>query len=267
MNYQGFDAYEKSINRKGPTTVFIAKVDGVDFIIVQGKNPGFKGEKLPGGKLKAPLNHKNAEVLRKVFPFTAPSSVLGNERSFGVGDRLGIATPGHIKVFEKYDACPVFAQQSIRELKLTNRSYEEVFDAASFSVFREGFKKPWGADGDHLKTEKDIKYALSLGFTMITLDCSEHIKNDVTSENALPLPKQVAEKYLGKEFDVGEGLRLTFTEEELKKMAAVYGEAIAFATAIYKKFFGKSKGKVDSWRGVHTFCTPSRASFRAGLLI
>ena len=93
MDYQGFDTYEKSINKNGSSTVFMVKEGGVDFIVVQGKNPGFEGENLPGDMLKAPLNHKNAEVLRKEFPFTAPSRVLGKERSFGVGDRLGIATP------------------------------------------------------------------------------------------------------------------------------------------------------------------------------
>ena len=257
MDYQGFDAYEKSINRKGPCTVFMAKEGGVDFIVVQGKNPGFKGEKLPGGKLKVPLNHKNADVLRKAFPFTAPSRVLGQERSFGVGDRLGIATPGHIRLFEKYDAYPVFAQQSIRELTLTNRTFEDVMDAASFAVFRDGFKKAWGADGDHLKTIKDVKYALSLGFTMITLDCSEHINNDVTDENAPALPKNYADKYLGKEFDIGEGVRLSFTEAELKKIVAVYGNAITFAVEIYNKFFRKGKYRADFEISIDETSTPT----------
>ena len=257
MEYLGFDAYEKSVNKKGPCTVFMAKEGEADIIVVQGKNPGFKGEKLPGGKFKAQLNHKNAEVLRKYFPFTSPAQVLGKERSFGVGDRLGIAAPGHIRLFEKYDAYPVFAQQSIRELTLTNRTFEDVLDAASFAVFRDGFKKAWGADGDHLKTEKDVKYALSLGFTMITLDCSEHIKNDVTDENAPPLSKSYADKYLGKEFDIGEGVRLSFTEGELKKIAAVYGNAITFAIGIYNKFFKKGKYKADFEISIDETSTPT----------
>ena len=257
MEFLGFNAYEKSINKKGTCTVFMASDGGADFIIVQGKNPGFKGEKLPGGKLKAPLNHKNAVVLRKVFPFTAPSRVLGQERSFGVGDRLGIATPGHIRLFEKYDAYPVFAQQSVRELNLTSRTFEDVMDAASFAVFRDGFRKGWGADGDHLKTEKDVKYALSLGFTMITLDCSEHIKNDVTDENAPALPKNFTDKYLGKEFDIGEGVRLSFTEAELRKIVAIYGNAITFAIGIFNKFFKKGKYNADFEVSIDETLTPT----------
>jgi hypothetical protein len=257
MDYQGFDAFEHSINKKGPSTVFMARDGGETVIIASGKNPGFKGTKLPGNKLKAPLIHKNAEVLRKLFPFTAPSRVLKEERSFGVGDRLGIACPGHIKVFEKYDAFPVLAQQSIRELNLTNRTYEDVLDAATFAVFREGFKKHWGADGDHLKTPKDIKYALGLGFTMITLDCSDHIKTDVTDENAPALPKNYTDKYLGKQFDIGEGVSLSFTEAELKKIAAVYGGAIAFAVEMYNKFLKKGKYNADFEISIDETSTPT----------
>jgi hypothetical protein len=256
MDYLGFNAYEKSINKKGPATVFMAKDGDETVIIVQGKNPGFKGTKLPDGNIKAPLNHKNAEILRKLFPFTAPSPVLKKDRSFGVGDRLGIAAPGHIKVFEKYDAYPVFAQQSIRELNLTNRTYEDVLDAVSFAVFRDGFKKEWGADGDHLKTVKDVKYALSLGFSMITLDCSDHIK-DVTKETAPPLPKNYADKYLGKTFDIGEKVSVSFSEEELKQIAAIYGEAIEFAVEMYNKFLKKGKYKADFEISIDETSTPT----------
>jgi tagaturonate epimerase len=255
MQYLGFDVYEKSINKSGcekPVEVFMAKeklpVNPKDFLIVNlnnGKNPGFIGENITDDIIKAPLLHKNAEVLRKLFPFTAPSRVLGKERSFGLGDRLGIAAPGHIRLFEKYDAYPVFAQQSIRELTLTNRSYEDVLDAATFAVFREGFKKEWGADGDHLKTANDVKYALSLGFTMITLDCSDHIRNDINAANAPVPPKKIAQKYIGKQFDIGEGITLTFTEEELKIIYGIYGKAISFAVDMYKRFFKHGKYNAD----------------------
>ena len=257
MIFLGFDVYEKSINKTGSSTVFLAKDGDKDFIIVQGKNPGFKGERLDGGKLKAPLNHKNAKALRKAFPFTAPSPVLGNDRSFGTGDRLGIAAAGHLCLFEKYDAYPVLAQQSIRELTLTSRSYEDVLDAASFAVFKYGFKKAWGADGDHLKTAKDVKHALSLGFTMITLDCSDHINNNVTDGNTAPLPKALAEKYLGREFDIGEGIKILFTEAELKKTIVIYGKAIAFAGDVHKKLFKKVKEKADLEISIDETSTPT----------
>jgi len=267
MRYLGFEVYEKSINKSGgdkPIEVFMAKEklleNPKDFLIVNlnnGKNPGFIGENITGDMIKAPLSHNNAEALRKILPFTAPSRVLGKERSFGLGDRLGIATPGHIKLFERFDAYPVFAQQSIRELTLTNRSYEDVLDAATFAVFREGFKKEWGADADHLKTADDIKYALSLGFTMITLDCSDHIRNDINAANAPVPPKKIVQKYIGKQFDIGEGITIIFTEEELKIIYGIYGKAVAFAVDMYKRFFKHCKYNADFEISINETSTPT----------
>jgi hypothetical protein len=260
MDYLGFNAYEKSINKAGSSTVFMAKDGDEDVIIAlsgDGEKPGFTGQDLGGGKLRAPLNHENAGVLRKLFPFTAPSRVLRKDRSFGVGDRLGTAGPGHIKVFERYDAYPVFAQQSIRELNLTGRTYEDVLDSVSFAVFREGFKKAWGADGDHLKTVKDVEYALSLGFTMITLDCSDHIKNNVTEQNAPPLPASLKDKYLGRQFDVGEGQVLSFTEGELRQITGIYGGAINFAVDMYNRFLKGGKYGADFEMSIDETSTPT----------
>ena len=257
MSNLKFTVYEKSINKEGRTTVFMIREGDEDFLIVQGINPGFEGAVSPEDMFKAPLNHSNAQALRKLFPFTAPSQVLSKERSFGVGDRLGIASPGHIRLFRKYDAYPILAQQSIRELTLTKRTYEDVLDAATFAVFREGFKKGWGADGDHLKTPKDIEYALSLGFTMITLDCSEHIKGNISDENAPALPPVYAEKYLNKSFDIGEDTTLRFTEEELKKIVAIYGDAINFATEMYNKYFKQGKHQADFEISIDETATPT----------
>ncbi|MHC6201713.1 tagaturonate epimerase family protein [Breznakiellaceae bacterium SP9] len=241
MDYLGCEAYEKSINTFGSDLVFMARFGDDDFIVAKGIYV-FKGEELDDGKIKAPLTHENAEILRKLFPHTAPSRVLRKDRSFGVGDRLGIAIFGHIKLFEEYDAYPIFAQQSIRELTLTNRSYEDVLDAVSFAVFREGFRKEWGADGDHLKTARDVENALSLGYSMITLDCSEHIK---PAASAAAIPSSYTGKYLGKRFEIGEGITLGFTEAELRDCIAIYGEAIDFAADMYKRFLGDGKYRAD----------------------
>jgi hypothetical protein len=260
MSYLGFDEYEKSINKIGEGVVFLAKATAKagdeDFIVARGV-PGFKGEDLGDGRIKAPLNHENAETLRKLLPFTAPSRVLTKDRSFGVGDRLGIAAPGHIRIFERYDAYPVFAQQSIRELNLTNRTYEDVLDAVTFAVFREGFKKAWGADGDHLKTVKDVEYALSLGFSMITLDCSDHIKTDINDANAPALPGNYAAKYLDRQFDIGEGQVLEFTGDELRKIVGVYGEAIGFAVDMYNRFLKDGKYAADFEISIDETATPT----------
>jgi tagaturonate epimerase len=252
MQYFGFETFENSINQINSTVVFMANENGQTVIIIAGKNTdaylsadgilGFNAVDLGGGVYKAALTHKNACALRKLFPFTAPVCGLKNPISFGLGDRLGIATPGHIDLFKNKDIFPVFAQQSIRELNLTNRTYEDVLDAVSFAVFREGYKKGFGADGDHLKTVKDIEYALSLNFTMITLDCSEHIKNEKTNDFALP--EHYKKKYIDKNFNI-EGTSIVFSEDALKECVAIYGEAINFIKEIFNKFFSKDKKRAD----------------------
>ncbi len=257
--------FEKSVRVKDGVRIFMAEIDGETAILTEG-DAGFTGEKkvIDGKEMTVcPLNHENACVLRSLFPFTAPTRVLGKERSFGVGDRLGIATPGHIAVFEKYDAYPVLAQQSMRELTLTNRTYEDVLDCASFTVYRDGFEKGFGADGDHLKKAEDVRYALDLGFTMITLDCSDHIDNDAASLS----DAEVAEKYeknaelegiyLGKSFDVDEGITISFTEEELRRIVLVYGKAIDFAVSIYEEFFKDGKYNSDFEISIDETLTPT----------
>ena len=55
-------------------------------------------------------------------------TVLGLTPSFGFGDRLGLATPGHAAALKRTGSGipPIFAQQSIREMARTNRQPTEV---------------------------------------------------------------------------------------------------------------------------------------------
>lgn len=246
--------YVKSVNAVGDSYAFMVNEPEADYLVVTGDAAkGFEGEEKNEGGMSyklCPLSNANGVALRKLFPFTAPVPVLQNKRTAGVGDRLGIACPGHIRVFNDYDAFPILAQQSIRELNLTNRTYSDVLDAASFMVFRDGFKKGFGADGDHLKHEDEIEYALSLGYTMITLDCSEHIKNGIDKLSAeevaakCTLPEEIKNIYLNKTFEV-EGEKLTFDKEALERIMLIYGEAVEFALGIYDKYFVKGKAKAN----------------------
>ena len=147
-----------------------------------------------GGKaLFGTLSHANAVALRRALPFTAPSPVGDREVTFGVGDRLGVAGPGHLRVMKRYQACPVLAQQSVRELDLTGRNYEQVLDASTWAVFQEGYEQPWGADGDHLKTEEWVRTALRVGYTMITADVSDYIRKEFDGADAA----RISEAYAG----------------------------------------------------------------------
>ena len=78
---------------------------------------------------------------------------------------------------------------------------------------------------------------------MITLDCSDYIKNNVTIEN-IHLSKNYTEKFLNKTFNI-EGISLSFSEDELKQSIAIYADAIIFAADIYNKFFASKKYNAD----------------------
>lgn len=263
---EDFGIYPKSVNKTGDTTVMMATGGENDVIVAVGPSVGFAGERgcVAGHEYTAaPLTWENGCVLRRLFPFTAPVRVLESKRSFGAGDRLGIATPGHIRAIRRYDARPVFAQQSMRELTLTDRSYKDILDSASFAVFREGYRDGYGADGDHLKTADEIRAALSLGYSMITLDCCNQMHNEAESMteaevDARYIPDPETEKrYLGKSFGVGEGVTLTFDAPSLRRMSLVYGEMIDYAAEIYFELFAPGKYDADFEISIDETTTPT----------
>ena len=238
----GFFVYPDSVHEIPGTKVFMAKTGEGDRLVIQGNNPGFTGEE-QDGNLLAPLTHENARVLRRLFPFTAPRQGLAGCCSIGVGDRLGVAAQGHIRAFKRYPKVfPVFAQQSIRELTLTKRGYEDVLDCVSFAVFREGYTSGFGADGDHLKKPEEIEYALRCGYSMLTLDSSEHIRGEAAGMDGKEVlaiwagDRELEEAYLDRGIAVAPGISLCFTREELARAALIYGEAIGFIRDIYVRY-------------------------------
>jgi len=169
--------------------------------------------------------------------------VLGLKRSFGFGDRLGLATPGHIEAVSGTSFLPIFAQQSVRELERTDREPTEVIAAAKSALSSGGWDGPWGADADHLQTQRDVRRMASAGFCFFTIDPSSYVNN--AAESLDPHPLQVAydalvkkglvrrgeaeDLYLGKTFEIAEGLSITFDDPKTLKQAVVkYGGALSF---------------------------------------
>lgn len=169
--------------------------------------------------------------------------VLGLKRSFGFGDRLGLATPGHIESVENSNFTPIFAQQSIRELARTQRQPDEVMLAAATAIAKAGWHKPWGADADHLQTREDAIRMAKAGFTMFTIDPSAHVNRDADALQADALEnaatdldrrgtsvQAVLDLYLGKNFNLGNGINVAFNERaDLLRAFVKYGGAVAHA--------------------------------------
>ncbi len=208
---------------------------------------GFSGQAFHSGKnwvWLCPLNHGNALHLRKTVTSTAPAALRDRAITFGVGDRLGIATPGHIRILRRFHLSPVLAQQSPRELELAGRSYRDIVDPVTWAVFQEGYTEPWGADGDHLKTVEWVKEAQSLGCTMITADLSDHIhtasgklQGDTLHGEYRQLKpsyrKGIEEEYLGHGIRLDTGEHIAFTRETLARVSLVYHRAIVHARTLY----------------------------------
>ena len=249
LNAAYYGVYEASIHEEAHYTVFMAKdATGSDHLYTYGEEQPLLGSPLTRNGVSymdCPLSHENAAVLRKLYPFCAPIPVLSSRKcTFGVGDRIARATPGHIRVFEKYDVTPVFAQQSLRELNLTGRNYRTLLDDVTFFVFREGYTDGYGADGDHLKHEDDIKDALDCGYTMITLDLNEQIC-PADREHLLEVNDELRTYYCDAPFSLKDGQVIRFTEEELKEAVTVYGKALDFTADIYKRFFASEDCRAE----------------------
>ncbi|MGI6705030.1 MAG: tagaturonate epimerase family protein [Clostridia bacterium] len=267
-----YGIYPESLHELEGDLLFLAKDENRKRLIVIGSGrifEAFQGDIIIEGQLKScPLSHENAKVLRQLFPFTAPVSHKGHATTIGLGDRLGLASPGHLKLIKDYPVFPVLAQQSIRELNLTQRTYDEVLDAASWAVFQEGYTNGFGADGDHLKTEEEVQMALDCGYTMITLDCSDHIDNtiiqlsneEVEARYQL-LPKDLVQKlegkYLNRSFPLENGESITFDPISLKRIVLTYGRSIDYTIKLYNKLLKPLEKAIDFEMSIDETLTPT----------
>jgi hypothetical protein len=211
----------------------------------------FEGERLDrGGQtlLLCPLSHANALALRAVLPWLTPQP-LGLATSAGCGDRLGLATPGHVRAARAVGGIAmIFAQQSIREMTRTGRDPDHVMDDATWGTFQEGWQEGVGADADHLKTVADVDHCVAAGFTFYTIDPGDHVDSsaDTAAESviragyqALPWdrldssPTAMLAAYAGKHFDL-EDQTLTLDEQTIERAAVKYGRAAAHTAAMYR---------------------------------
>ena len=197
------------------------------------------------------MNPDNAARLRAHFPHLRPTTAELTP-SAGTGDRLGLATPGHIQAFRQtfQDAgvaqgevplFPILAQQSIRENARTGRTPQEVVDDATWGVLEAGWTGGYGADADHLKTTDDVDVCHAAGYTFYTIDPGDHVDDEGTSA---PLPEveakvraldwrtldsspaDLASRMVGRAVDLGTHA-VTPSHEDVMRAAAKYGPAVS----------------------------------------
>lgn len=266
----GGRVYPRSVVARGGVLYFLARIEGGERRLgllsrtEAGPALGFTGiaqrVSLGGADLTLQLSlpeHGNALALRRALPFTAPRT-LGLAKSAGCGDRLGLATPGHVRAVRGTGLAPIFAQQSIREMTRTQRTPEQVLDDATWGVFQEGWREGYGADADHLKTAEDLDACVRAGFTFFTIDPGDHVDNEAETAGAASLaarvealpwhllessPADLRRTYAGRAADLGEGLQLTLSEEDFLRAAAKYGRAIAHTVTLYRRLREQMGGR------------------------
>jgi hypothetical protein len=185
-------------------------------------------------------------------------SPLGLRRSFGFGDRLGLATPGHLAAVKGSSFTPIFAQQSIREMTRTQRTPAEVMECATEALSDGGYTDAWGADGDHLQTPDDVQAVADAGFCFFTIDPSHHVHCEADAMHEDQLSQRYAELqddfdlersdvmdlYLGKSHQVSGDIEVQFDDESALHRALVkYGAALRQAGIMAKAIATASGNK------------------------
>jgi len=162
---------------------------------------------------------------------------LGLSPSFGFGDRIGLATPGHVQAMRQSGAGikPIFAQQSIREMTRTLRTPQQVVADALDGMASAGWTDPTGADADHLKTTEDVDRTHAAGFTFFTIDPSGHVDSqaDTYDESRLracftrvQAEAQWCQAYLGNRVSICTGAVIEFDEQAVMRCSVKYGRAV-----------------------------------------
>ena len=173
----------------------------------------------------------------------ASCETLGLKPSFGFGDRIGVATPGHVAALQKAGRGiePIFPQQSIREMTRTGRTPRRVMDDAIQGMRNAGWDGITAADADHLKTNEDVDVTAAEGFTFYTIDPSEFVDPHADGYDETTLRARFKEvagevswtpEYLSKKVGLATGTEVLLDEQACLRAAVKYGRAINHALSI-----------------------------------
>lgn len=255
------DWYPRSLALNRNIEFGLAQVDGFPRLAVLAGtgDPAwqeFEGETSTAAErtfLLGPTSARNAAGLRTLLPWLRPA-LRGLRTSAGLGDRLGLATPGHIRAVRATggNIAPIFAQQSMRENARTGRTPQQVQDEALWGIFQEGWRDGFGADADHLKTSEDIDLCLEAGYTFYTIDPgafvdprAETASASELGELAAELPEELqvrANGLLNQSFDL-EGLSVHFDQHTLLKAMVKYGRSVWHVVQMYRHLEAKAAGR------------------------
>jgi len=134
----------------------------------------------------------------------------------------------------------------VRENTRTGRTPAQVMDDATWDLFGEGWREPWGADADHVKEPSDLAPFAAAGYTFYTIDPSDHVDGSGHTASPAELRAKLAtlpwdalggsyetlkERYCAAPFQL-DGLELRFDEVTLQRALVKYGRALVHTAAI-----------------------------------
>ena len=252
----GMEVYPRSLTAARRTLFFLGRREGKKLVGALSEAPQ---DHLAGQRTKAHLDGQTltltisdaspvaAAAIRTALPFLTPRP-LGLRKSAGFGDRIGLATPGHVRAARGTGIAPIFAQQSMRENARTGRTPQDVMDDALWGAFQEGWREGFGADADHLKSAADIDVCAAAGYSFFTIDPGEFVDNAASSDAQAVIERKVADlpwdrlesaprdlesTMLSRPIDLG-SFSLPITREDLLRAAAKYGRAVAHTAAMHR---------------------------------
>ena len=265
----GLTVYPRSVTQADGTTFFLARGPQGKVLGILGDTTGFEKNSqfaIRNSSFLCPLTPINAATLRDRLPWLRPVP-LGLRTSAGFGDRLGLATPGHVRAVRGTGIAPIFAQQSVRENARTGRTPQRVMDEAMWGMFQEGWREPWGADADHLKTFTDADTFAAAGYTFYTVDPGDQVDNTAHTApldglqdklRAMPWadladsPDDLHTRYMDRCFEM-ETFTLEFDETTLLRATCKYGHAILHAARMYRHLVATLGDRPPSTGSGHAF--------------
>ena len=213
-----------------------------------GSCPGFGSmqEVSAGGMILrlCPCDAANAAELRRILPFTRPTPLGRMPITISVNDPMGMAAPGIVSGCADIDATPMLCLPFGRGCTDDRPCAAAALDAATWTVFRQGYHDAWGADADHVLTEEETERALAAGCTMITADMRGLLHEEFAAMGRSGVKAaydtldpdyraEIEKHYRARSFTLAGGGSVRFSELEMRRAALINHEALDACSRLY----------------------------------
>ncbi len=257
---------------KGPIFALVEKNRGHKLLVLGDARDQFDGGIIHGDSIGLPGKNVvisewtagTVALLCECQPHLLPSLPPRVGPSFGFGDITGSAVYGHIDAMCATDpdatVCPMFAQQSPRELSRTKTTVEQLMLRTQLAVMERGWNRPWSCDADHNMTTEHIDTYWAGGFRngMYTVDPREFVQSEasrapgveaLTHFNDLPWDElgmrsdEFLAEFGDKTFQCPDDVKITISRDEAMRAAVLYAAAVVHCHRMYQHLCTKGSAE------------------------